>query len=241
MSTVVTLDDVQSDVKSRLEASEYFADVPILLENDEKIFTKIEQYLNGSLTKAGKCGACLVLMNPNETVESAEVAQPFSKVIVDVVVYENRKLSLDATVGVGRTAAAIVKDAQRLLHQYQSDAVLNLLADPTGIQPDIPLPDIGTHAWSAKLWSYSQDNDDREKVADPQILTNAEADPTITLTCTTGEAAIYYTLDGTYPSTLNTAATLYAAPFVISSACRIKTCAYKTGLFQSNLRFADIP
>jgi hypothetical protein len=63
---------------------------------------------------------------------------------------------------------------------------------------------------------------------------------TITLTCATSGAAIYRTLDGSYPWSGNAQATLYAAPFAVASAALLRAVAHKTGMVASDAAAADI-
>jgi hypothetical protein len=61
---------------------------------------------------------------------------------------------------------------------------------------------------------------------------------TCTLACATAAAAIYYTLDGeTFPSGLETEATLYAAPFTVEPGDIVRAAAYKTGLHGSGVAY----
>jgi hypothetical protein len=58
-------------------------------------------------------------------------------------------------------------------------------------------------------------------------VTIAVDDGEATLTCATSGATIFYTLDGTYPGSGNSAAVEYSAPFAVSSGQRIRTSAEK--------------
>jgi len=59
---------------------------------------------------------------------------------------------------------------------------------------------------------------------------------TITLTCATADASIYYTTDGSVPS--NTNGTIYTAAFNIAASTVVKAIAYKTGMVKSNVATA---
>ena len=58
---------------------------------------------------------------------------------------------------------------------------------------------------------------------------------TVTLTCATPGAAISYTLDGSYPSSVNATATLYTAPFVAPSGSTVRASAELSGYQQSQV------
>lgn len=63
-----------------------------------------------------------------------------------------------------------------------------------------------------------------------------EAGTTVTITCATEDAAIYYTLDGSTPTV---SATEYTAPIAIDEAVTIKAIAVKEGMLNSTVATAE--
>lgn len=63
---------------------------------------------------------------------------------------------------------------------------------------------------------------------------------TVTLTCATSGAAIYYTLDGSHPWSGNTSAALYSTPFTLTEAKTVRAIAYKSGSLASDAKAAVI-
>jgi subtilisin family serine protease/chitodextrinase len=58
---------------------------------------------------------------------------------------------------------------------------------------------------------------------------------TITITCATDEATIYYTTDGANPTT---SSAVYSAPITVFASCTVKAMAVKDGMANSNLSYA---
>ena len=71
----------------------------------------------------------------------------------------------------------------------------------------------------------------KEVVATPVISPNGgefETSATVTLTCGTDDAQIYYTLDGTTPTTASAA---YSQPFTLTESATVKAVAVKSGYY----------
>ena len=93
------------------------------------------------------------------------------------------------------------------------------------------LRDQGFHAWVVKFGT-PMELPIPSQVAAPTMTEHAG---TVTLACTTTGAAIYYTTDGSYPGSGSTTATLYSVPFILTTACTLRSAAQKDGWQASNL------
>lgn len=69
------------------------------------------------------------------------------------------------------------------------------------------------------------------------VLSSFIGSATIQITCATSGASIYYTTDGTEPSTSSTP---YSAPFEVTKNTTIKAIAVKSGLLNSDVASVDI-
>ena len=78
-----------------------------------------------------------------------------------------------------------------------------------------------------------------EQVEAPVISPNGGSDlieaQTVTLSCETEDASIYYTLDGSNPTAEST---LYSAPFQVSETTTVKAIAIKEGMTNSSVASA---
>jgi hypothetical protein len=77
------------------------------------------------------------------------------------------------------------------------------------------------------------------RVAAPTIAVGT-GPVTVTLSCTTSGAAIYYTTDESFPWSGNTTATLYAAPVTVTASCNFRACAHKAGSISSDVAWAVV-
>lgn len=71
-----------------------------------------------------------------------------------------------------------------------------------------------------------------ETVAMPSISISSN---TATITCATTNAVVYYTLDGSAPSSSNPTAHVYSAPITLTTSCTIKAIGTKSGMVNSNI------
>jgi len=82
---------------------------------------------------------------------------------------------------------------------------------------------------------------DETKVLTPSINATWGASygdaTSVTISCSTADASIYYTTDGTDPSASSTS---YTAPFTVASACTVKAIAMKSGMTNSEVASQDI-
>lgn len=60
---------------------------------------------------------------------------------------------------------------------------------------------------------------------------------TVTISCTTEEASIYYTTDGNTPTT---SSTIYEGPFTVNTACTVKAFAVKDGMDDSEVEATNV-
>ncbi len=79
----------------------------------------------------------------------------------------------------------------------------------------------------------------KDKVAIPIISPNGStfsSSQTVTITCETADSTIYYTTNGTTPTT---SSTVYSGPFTISSSITVKAIAVKGGMANSGIASAS--
>ena len=82
---------------------------------------------------------------------------------------------------------------------------------------------------------------DEKKVTEPNInISSSQSPVTITLTCNTPEAKIYYSLDGSDPNPDSVVTLIYKTPLIAYNNVTIKAVAVKVGLERSNIITKEI-
>ena len=91
-------------------------------------------------------------------------------------------------------------------------------------QSIVPVVDpIAPLAYEVRFECRESNPDLFPKVAMPSITPKSGTSPVeVAIDCRTLGAAIYYTTDGSYPSAVNKAATLYSTPFQVASAKKVR-------------------
>lgn len=233
MNYETRMDDLQADVFGRLNSDPYFSDVTVLTEKKQDIESEIERALGTMAAKAGKSGACVIVLNPIAKIKFPDASEAIFEYEI-VVQVTTLPLVNDATGGTGKSASTIATHVVQCLYQFQSAGVCGLLepVDPV----IVPTDEENGVTCLVHFRTLDDSKDLTLKVSTPNASATSDTHPsTVTLSCGTSGAAIYYTTDGSYPSAQNDKATLYTVPLSVTAAATVRFGAYKTGSIGSNI------
>jgi hypothetical protein len=202
----------------------------------KQVLLKPEQRVVPHLAgRNGKVGAGILINLPLADPMDADVpgAQLSVKLPIDILVADD--LSLVLSNGAGITAEEVVIITWLLLNQYLNQALGSGNWTVAGFDPIEDRK--GAYGYRLLLEvRFAEDQPD--KVSAP---TSVIAAGHATLSCATGGAAIYYTLDGSFPGPGNAAAILYAAPVVVSTGQQLLAAAYLANNIGSDVWQTIIP
>lgn len=225
--------DLQLDLAARLEADEYFSDLTVLTEKSGDIATEITNALGVLTAKGDKVGACVIVMSLAGNLQYADVSNSPLQLEPTIRVLEDPTINT-STNGTGKAALAIARRVIRVLHQYTPVGIASCLV---GMKPTlIPVADpLAPLAYECRFQCAESDGTQYQKCSRVTFSPDGGASPqTVTLACATAGASVYYTLDSSFPSAINPAATLYTAPINIAAAKIVRAAAYKTGFIASD-------
>ena len=231
---------IQDDAYGRLRADPAFTGVPILLERRGVVANDIDRALNTLLEEGSKLGSCIIVLMPLFRVPFPDERGPAGDVLLTVQVIVKPLIADDTgNGGVGKTAEELAAKVLQVLHLVNFGYGGELHAVPTAIVPSqgITEGDVSYDInFSAKGGAAKP-----AKVSLPSISPAAggQAPLEVTLSCITSGASIYYTLDGSYPSSANAAAELYDGPFTIEAEATLRVAAEAADLLQSNVASAQ--
>lgn len=244
------IQQLHDDVYGALSSDPGFTHVPVyqsrtplsldnegnpILGQSEQIQEMIKSALAGMEKKNGKAGLACVVMLPDVKGESVNSAAPAMQLNIKVRLIENR-LTNEGTDGTGITASKLALHVVQVLNRRSFRGGNALYCDLKNMVQEVPLPDDEKVHECAFIQHITPDA--LPKVATPTITA---AGSLITLACTTAGAAIYYTLDGSYPGSGNADVLTYADPFTLASGDhRLRAAAEHADMQASNDLSAEI-
>ena len=219
---------LQLDIAARLEADAYFEDITVTVmrpraqEGFADLQTKVDQALACVRHKAGKGGiACMVLM-PLVDAEGTDARGPLCQVSVVVRVQELPVKNFVPN-GMQKSAEDVADNIVRCLHLFGVGSGNVLRAAPEVLTPTDQFdPKVTIDCRFLQQTAFAGG----AKVAP---VTISAAGYEVTLTTATSGAALYYSTDGSYPTTL------YSAPFTVAAGTTVRAVATKTGSTASNV------
>ena len=241
-----SLNRLLDDLHARADADPYFADVPLFkvrprLEPDgtakdnasfATIQQRIDEALACSVRKAGKGGAAVQFLMPIGDNERPNVEGPQLRFVYTIRVQEDPVANFGPN-GTQKTAEEIALKVLQLFHLVMFNGGNCLAADAATFTPSSQSP--GRITYDVRL--VSQGTLARPlRVARPVLsVTSGAAPQSVTLTCGTAGARIFYTTDGSYPSSVNLNATRYTAAFTVATAATLRVAAEAVGYQQSDV------
>lgn len=223
---------MQADVAARLGADEYFGDITVLSERDGDIENGINRALKVLTAKSGKIGVAVVVGTVQADVPSPNLPGPlFGQSSLEVTIFEHVTFNAGSN-GTGKAAVDIGVRVLQILHHYSPGGLGSVITAADNALRPVGLLEPGVIGYKARV-NFSADGMVRGKVQRVSISpTSGVAPQSVTLTCGTSGASIYYTLDKSYPCAGN--GTLYTEAFNVTEAALLRAVAYKSGYVASD-------
>lgn len=231
------LRQILDDCAARLQADAYFADIAILPFLADSTEEEIAKRLGTAKGQSGKVGACVLVMLPTVAVPSPNLPGPQFQVRQSFTVLEHPEIN-NGTIGTKKPAGAIAREVVRLFHHaYTGKGVQVWNAGADAIVPETGFRKLAGYTITlAAAWGQESVN----RLPTPTIAATGSGPVSATLACADAAAALWFTLDGSYPWPGNPTAALYAEPLSIATAATLRVVAYRTGYQASNTATATI-
>jgi hypothetical protein len=231
MSELHSLETIRGFILERVKLGGYFADIPVLDERKGDLLSQVEMAIGVVSGLGGRCGVCLVMLafvasDTNRNVPSGELS-----VEVGFLVLENPMMNDDPIGGIGKKALVVYEELrQELKHFCVAGSFIGLVPAEQDLVPvDRGMAPV---EYEVRFRTRQAATTVVPKVDVPVFTVGVS---TVTITCGTAAAQIWYTVDGSYPSPNNNLAALYATAFTKPAADTVVLAiAYKDGYVASN-------
>jgi hypothetical protein len=228
------LQQTQVDMYEKLLDAPYFADVGVFLFRPRasggmtQVQSEIDKQLAGLVARGGKTGACVIVMMPIAGSQDPNVPGPRLTFTFVVRVIERPMVNMDTANGSLKPAEEIALEVLQQFHQWKPNPSFILVAGSPAITPQADEDNRVTYdCIFTQLTGLAKPI----KAAAP-VITQSLGFGTVTVPV--GDSA-YYSLDGSYPTTL------YTAPFAVISGQLVRSFARRANAQDSDLSQILIP
>lgn len=219
---------LQESVAARLLAMPEFANIPVVPESVKDLETEVQTAVN-------KMGLCVTVFTSKALRALPGPHQPyFEKIDVLVTVFENVPINRRPQ-NIGYvTGQEVAELCACYLHCWKPDEVNESFTVFDVVLGQLPrdVAEMGIVSWNVPVSTQGGFAQTIPQVA--PVVVDA-SNPSITATTTTEGAAIFYTLDGSFPAPRNPNAILYTGPFTTDVGTVIKAGAWLAGYLFSGV------
>jgi hypothetical protein len=214
----------QLDIYARLQVDPFFsAGVPVLLELKGITERDVAQAISTANNQSGLVGSVVIVLMPTLLPDAPNAPGPRYDAVYQIQVIDWPVMRRQASGGTQESADDISDRVRQLLHRFGMGRGQTIYF---GGQRREPVPD-GKVSY---VLSFKRTAADSPPVAVATVgISPAGPGPaTVTLTCATAGASIYYTTDGSYPGSNPVAcptAQLYTGPFPVAAGVTVRAAA----------------
>lgn len=228
----------QVDVHGRIAAGSYFSDIPVFLvrPRGQLGFAEIQQQVDAALAgvvrKAGKSGAAVQVLMP--VADGTDFDAPGARFVPAITVrVQELVIPNMGPSGTQKPCEEIALNVAQLVHHFNPGrGYVFTIAQNFWTPRDTFAPKLTIDlAFDHQGGIAAPDKVARPTIAAASFVTGQN----LTLACVTTGAAIFYTTDGSYPSSNNPDSTRYQSAFSLASACTLRFAAEKSGKVQSDV------
>jgi hypothetical protein len=214
----------QLDIFARLQQDPFFqVGIPVLMELKGITERDIAMRIQTANQQNGKVGTVVVVLMPILEADAPNAPGPRYKTIYEIQVIDYPMMRRQVVGGTTISADECADRTRQILHRFNMGRGQTLYFD--GMQPRA-VPE-GKVSYVVKFNKMGVDN---PPAAAPSIAISPQTagNQTVTLTCADASAAIWYTLDGSYPGSNPVAsptAARYSGPFSVAAGQLLRTAA----------------
>jgi Chitobiase/beta-hexosaminidase C-terminal domain len=247
---------LQEDLAQGLMGESFLRFINVVQYRKLRLQSELDWSAVYALGRNGRAGCGVLVEMPAFEVWHPNVAGPVGNFVLSCVVLEEPNLNFEPGTGTQLSAEAVSEFILESSHQWEIGGVGVVSAQREAIRGLWRTEDlhaaVGQGSLREAIWDAQRFQGlvayrvkfqlqaaamPWTRVA-PPVLHQQQLD--LILTCATGQAAIYFTTDGSYPGPGNPRAVLYAGPFQ-TAAATLRYAAYAAGQIRSNVGQSSNP
>lgn len=229
MTSLEIIDRIPYELAARLEADPYFVDIPVVVAEEGNVFEEIKRRQAVMTEKCGKRGVAVVIPQVIGDDEYPEVALGPLLLRPAFEVVELVTLNRDPN-GTGKSARQVARRIRDVIKPLALPGLLtDMVPEKPCIEPVAAVPEMGTNvvAYRVNFRAFEAEATTPSVAAMPLL---SEAAGQLVLATATADAAIWYTLDDSYPAPNYGESQLYSGPLTLAAGTWILRCgAYLAG------------
>lgn len=231
---MIDLVSLQNDLFGLLMSAPALNSVNIVLERKLLGQSEIQLDTVWQTVRNTRSGTGILIEMPTVEVPGEQAVGPKQNIRPSFVVFQNGDAALTPDTGSGLYAETLAQLVLDVLHMQEIQGIGTLYAINRTIEPARDYEFI--NAYRVFLFLKSAQANQTNRTA-PVTITNNSG--TVTLTCATSGADIYYTTDGSFPdkaaldpvsgAAINISSKLYSTPFAVNTGDVVRAAAYAFG------------
>lgn len=225
-----TLELDQDDMTARLTLDSFTGQTTVFSQRKGITENDIQTRLGALNQKNGLVGLVLIVLMPTLSSDPSNTPAPMYFTRYSVQVIDWPALRRTAT-GVRISAETMAERVRQILHFSSFGRGQSLFFD--GMEP-LAMQDPNQISYVVHFKKKGADTAVAKVNGVAISPLTGTAPQTLTMTCSTVGALIWYTVDGSYPSSLNPTAVQYTAPFSQATAATIRAAAELAGSQQGD-------
>lgn len=244
ITAVQLIDRLPMELAALVQADAYFCDIPVVVAEKGNIRAEMDRMQAVITSKSGKRGAAVIVLQVIADDPYDEVGFGPMKLFCGLQVVENVELNRDAN-GTGKSARAIARRLVQVIKPTRLGGLTtDFVCDKPCIEPGIIKNPDGSNliSYLVNFWTFEADTEPMRQAASIAFETVGNQ---AVLSCATAGAAIWFTLDESFPAApaavAGSTAALYRGPIDIpEGGLVVRACAYASGMVASQVARAEI-
>lgn len=231
---MIDLVQLQNDLHGLLMSAPALRAVNIVQERKFLVEQSVELDTIWSTVRNERSGTGILIEMPTIEVPANQSPGPKQNLRVSFVVLQNGDAAFAPETGSQLYAETLAQLVLDILHMQELQGIGTIYATERAIEPARDFEFINAYRVQMTLRTAQANQTNRTA---PVTITNNSG--TVTLACATSGAAIYYTLDGSFPDQaardavtgllINPNSQLYTAPFAVTAGQIVRAAAYASG------------